>query len=87
MSASGRLLFVCLTLGLVFALLGNPIPDAGDAARDAGPDGGSLERSETIEGRQATLSESNTRNCPEPTCPEPPAPNPPDYTNCENSVC
>nr|WEQ50268.1 conotoxin H M3 [Conus magus] len=58
MRTSSQLLFLCVSVGLVFALQGHPIADV----RGAGLEGGSMERSQTIEGRPASSSEGRDRS-------------------------
>nr|WEQ50274.1 conotoxin H M9 [Conus magus] len=49
MRTSGRLLFLCLAVGLLLESQAQPIADAGDATRNVGSDGTSVELSKMIE--------------------------------------
>nr|WLP00781.1 conotoxin precursor H superfamily protein [Conus amadis] len=53
MRTSGRLLLLCLAVGLLLESQAHPNADAGDAIRDVGSDGTSVELSKLLERWQA----------------------------------
>nr|UMA83066.1 conotoxin precursor H [Conus judaeus] len=53
MRTSGKLLLLCLAVGLLLESQAHPIADAGDANRDVGSDRTSVELSKMLEGWQA----------------------------------
>nr|UMA82741.1 conotoxin precursor H [Conus ebraeus] len=57
MRTNGRLLFLCLAVGLLLESQAHPIADAGDATRNVGSDGTSVELSKMIERGQVSSAE------------------------------
>nr|WLP00780.1 conotoxin precursor H superfamily protein [Conus buxeus loroisii] len=61
MRTSGRLLLLCLAVGLLLESQAHPIADAGDATRNVGSDGTSVELSKMIEREQDSSAEKGRR--------------------------
>nr|AXL95408.1 conotoxin precursor superfamily H [Conus ermineus] len=61
MRTSGRLLFLCLAVGLLLESQAHPIADAGDATRNVGSDETSVELSKMIERGQDSSAEKGQR--------------------------
>nr|WEQ50270.1 conotoxin H M5 [Conus magus] len=61
MRTSGRLLFLCLAVGLLLESQAQPIADAGDATRNVGSDGTSVELSKMIERGHDSSAEKGQR--------------------------
>nr|P0DTJ9.1 RecName: Full=Conotoxin ba1890.8; Contains: RecName: Full=Conotoxin ba1560.9; Flags: Precursor [Conus bayani] len=61
MKTSGRLLFLCLAVGLLLESQAHPIADAEDATRNVGSDGTSVELSEILERGQDSSAEKGQR--------------------------
>nr|UMA82744.1 conotoxin precursor H [Conus ebraeus] len=67
MRTSSQLLFLCVSMGLVFALLGHPIADVRDAAGGADSEERSMQGSQTVEEKEASSSERGVLNCDSPS--------------------
>nr|WLP00779.1 conotoxin precursor H superfamily protein [Conus buxeus loroisii] len=61
MRTSGRLLLLCLAVGLLLESQAHPIADAGDATRNVGSEGTSVELSKMIERGQDPSAEKGRR--------------------------
>nr|WLP00777.1 conotoxin precursor H superfamily protein [Conus monile] len=61
MRTSGRLLLLCLAVGLLLESQAHPIADAEDATRNVGSDGNSVELSEILERGQDSSAEEGQR--------------------------